>query len=124
MFQHTAVDPREQVAVASRQAAVRTLPADADHQLSAAGSNRTRHLYLRSAYLVGKRLEECQLGLNVFDGAVARPVNAESETRCTLRDDLANGIVDEANRTDFDLRRKIVGGQRRTRDPPQRLFVF
>ncbi len=110
MFQHTAVDPREQVAVALRQCGVRTLPADADHQLSAAGSNWTRQLDRRFVHLVGKRLEECQLGLNLFDGAVTRPVNAESEMKSTLRHDLEDGIVDEANRTDFDMRREIVGG--------------
>ena len=124
MLQHTAVDPREQVAVAPRQCGVRTLPADADHQLSAARSNRARQLDRRSAYLVGERLEECQLGLDVLDSAVTRPVNAESETKSTLRHDLEDGIVDKANRTDFDMRREIVGGQRRTRDPQQRLFDF
>ena len=80
-----------------------------DHQLSSARRNRTRQLDLRSTYLVSKHLEECQLGLDVLYGAVARPVNAESERTSTLCHDLEDGIVDEANRTGSCLRRELVG---------------
>jgi hypothetical protein len=124
MLKDTAVDPRQQIAVALRHCGVRTVPADADNQLSVARSNRTRHLDRRSADLVDKRLEECQLGPDMFDGAISGPVNAQSETKSTLGRDLEDGIVDEANRTDFDRRREIVGGQRRTRDRQQRLFAL
>lgn len=121
MLQHTAVDPREQVAIAPRRCGVRTLSTDVDHQLAAARRNRTRHFDRRSDDLVGKGLEERQLGLDVFDGAVTRPVNPKSETKSTPGHDLEDGIVDEANRPDVELRREIVGSQRRTRDPQQRL---
>lgn len=78
-----------------------------NHQLSSARGNRTRQLDPRSDYLISKHLEEYQLGLDVLYGAVARPVNAESERTSILCHHLEDG-VDEATRTDSCLRRELV----------------
>ena len=47
-----------------------------------------------------------------------------AEQTSTLRNNLEDGVVDEPNRTNLDRRREVVGGQRLTRDPQQRLVAL
>jgi hypothetical protein len=111
VFQLTAVDPREKVAVPAARVF------HLDEQVAGPARDRARDVEPRPAQVVPEHLKELQLGADVRGASVPRPVDSKSETGATFLSDFEDGVVDQPDRPN----RRNVDVVLRERRPCQRL---